>query len=191
MADEVGGVEADAGELHRRAQSWAKQVAAYESERATLTERLAAAEAERQALAAKVVELEPVAKTAAELRAQYDALTLDVQRDRGLRSAGIAGDDPRGDSLVKHWRREQAELPEDKRAGFDAWLTSARESDPIVAALIKPAGTVASTSSGQGSEPVRQMQDQAAMLARHGAMVRAGDIKGARELMQQIRAGKA
>jgi hypothetical protein len=191
MADEAAETVVDTGELQRRSQAWAKQAAAFEAQAAALQARVA----ELEPLAAKVAELEPVAKSAAELRAAFDALQIETQTERGLRAVGVAADDARAAALVKHWRREQAELPDDKRAGFDAWITASRESDPVVASLTRPAnattGAVGSTSTGQAQEPPRAAEDIGHLTRQHAEAIKAGDFKGARELLAKIRATKA
>ena len=116
---------------------------------------------------------------------------MDVEKDRGLRAVGVAGDDPRAEALVKHWRREMAEAAQEARVGFDAWLGSARESDPIVAALVTakvaaaaPAG--ASTATGAAVEVPRKSPDVAALGAEHQRLVKAGKLAEARAILDQI-----
>jgi len=191
MADEAAETVVDTGELQRRSQAWAKQAAAFEARIGELTARVESL----TPLEAKVAELEPVAKSAAELRAAFDALQIETQTERGLRAVGVAADDARAAALVKHWRREQAELPDDKRTGFDAWITASRESDPVVASLTRPAnataGAVGSTSTGQAQEPPRAAEDIGHLTRQHAEAIKAGKFAEARELLAKIRATKA
>jgi len=178
-------VVVDSGELHRRAKAWERQAATYQSEIAELKAKVA----QLEPLAA---ELDPIKKAAEEYRGRFEALTLDVEKDRGLRAVGVASDDPRAEALVKHWRREMAEAPEASRTGFDSWLGAARESDPIVVALVSKPGTVApattpaTTATGPAGEPPRKVPDVGALAQEHGRLVRAGKLAEARAILDQI-----
>lgn len=177
-------VVVDSGELHRRAKAWERQAATYQTEIAELRAKVA----QLEPLAA---ELDPVKKAAEDYRSRFEALTLDVEKDRGLRAVGVAMDDPRAEALVKHWRREMAEAPEASRTGFDAWLGSARDVDPIVAALVsKPSAatamTTTTTATGQAAEPPRKAPDVGALAQEHGRLVRAGKLAEARAILDQI-----
>lgn len=178
-------VVVDSGELHRRAKAWERQAATYQSEIAELKAKVA----QLEPLAA---ELDPIKKAAEEYRGRFEALTLDVEKDRGLRAVGVASDDPRAEALVKHWRREMAEAPEASRTGFDSWLGAARESDPIVVALVSKPGTVApattpaTTATGPAGEPPRKAPDVGALAQEHGRLVRAGKLAEARAILDQI-----
>jgi len=191
MAEEAAETVVDTGELQRRSHAWAKQAAAFEARIGELTARVEAL----TPLESRVAELEPVAKSAAEIRAQYDALQIETQTERGLRAVGVAADDARAAALVKHWRREQAELPDDKRAGFDAWVVAVRESDPVVASLIRPAtaaaGGVTATSTGQAQEPPRGAEDLTHLTRQHAELIKAGKLAEAREVLAKIKATKA
>ena len=177
-------VVVDSGELHRRAKAWERQAATYQTEIAELRAKVA----QLEPLAA---ELDPIKKAAEDYRSRFEALTLDVEKDRGLRAVGVAVDDPRAEALVKHWRREMAETPEASRTGFDSWLGSARDVDPIVAALVsKPsaatATTTTTTATGQAAEPPRKAPDVGALAQEHGRLVRAGKLAEARAILDQI-----
>ena len=191
-------VVVEAGELHRRAKAWERQAATYQAEIESARGELEKLRAEREQLAVKVSTLEPLAaeldvikKSADEYRGRFEALTLDVEKDRGLRAVGVAVDDPRAEALVKHWRREMAEAAQEARVGFDAWLGAARESDPIVAALVAVKGVQAapagvSTATGTAAEPVRRSPDVAALGAEHQRLVKAGKLAEARAILDQI-----
>jgi hypothetical protein len=177
-------VVVDSGELHRRAKAWERQAATYQTEIAELRAKVA----QLEPLAA---ELDPIKKAAEDYRGRFEALTLDVEKDRGLRAVGVAVDDPRAEALVKHWRREMAEAPEASRTGFDSWLGSARDVDPIVSALVsKPsaatATTTTTTATGQAAEPPRKAPDVGALAQEHGRLVRAGKLAEARAILDQI-----
>jgi hypothetical protein len=178
-------VVVDSGELHRRAKAWERQAATYQTEIAELRAKVA----QLEPLAA---ELDPIKKAAEDYRGRFEALTLDVEKDRGLRAVGVAVDDPRAEALVKHWRREMAEAPEASRTGFDSWLGSARDVDPIVSALVsKPSAatataTTSTTATGPAGEPPRKAPDVGALAQEHGRLVRAGKLAEARAILDQI-----
>lgn len=92
-------------------------------------------------MSAQVADLKPRAEAADAVRAEFTAFKERAERDAMWGEVGIADPDTRA-RLERYHRAETADAAADARPSLRDWLTTARESDPLVRAVLPPPAAV-------------------------------------------------